>query len=332
MAGNSFDVVNYSVRPNKNVERKLLAESLAALAPQFNISDYRYVGFGSMWFTDFALFHRTLQISDMISIEGGGEDAVRRAEFNRPHTCICVLGGYSTEVLASAIEDKKRSIVWLDYDKGPGEAPAEEDIEIFFRHASSGSIVMFSMNAHGERIRLRKDTGKGFKPRLEGLKDLLKHLVPSWVKEDDLKNETYPSTLARIFLDHMKSIPVRLGRTVKFIPLYNIYYRDGAPMITVGGMLCDKSDETTLTSLNLDKRFFYIGEEPQLRIEVPHLTPKEKILIDCTVPYNLRNDCKMIGLDGLGPNDGMENAPISREMLEQYVKFHRYFPYYAEVI
>ncbi len=79
----SFKTINYSIRPNKNVERKLIIEFLSALEQKFHISNYRYIGFGSMWFTDFILMHKALQINDMISIEESKSNE-KRAEFNKP--------------------------------------------------------------------------------------------------------------------------------------------------------------------------------------------------------------------------------------------------------
>ena len=47
MSQRSFESINYMLRPNKNVERKLIARSLLRIGQRFPIRDYRYVGFGS---------------------------------------------------------------------------------------------------------------------------------------------------------------------------------------------------------------------------------------------------------------------------------------------
>ena len=65
----SSDYINYVIRPNKTVERKLIFETLSRLAPIFNFAEYRYIGFGALWFVDFVMAHKYLSIANMISIE-----------------------------------------------------------------------------------------------------------------------------------------------------------------------------------------------------------------------------------------------------------------------
>ena len=55
----SFDKVNYSLRPAKQVERKVLVELLHQVStamPGYDVRNYTYVGFGSVYYTDFILF------------------------------------------------------------------------------------------------------------------------------------------------------------------------------------------------------------------------------------------------------------------------------------
>lgn len=43
----SFEAINYALRPNKNVERKMILELLQALRTAFSLGSHQYVGFGS---------------------------------------------------------------------------------------------------------------------------------------------------------------------------------------------------------------------------------------------------------------------------------------------
>jgi len=61
--------VNYVLRPAKNVERKMLCEAFQRLTNFASLREYRYIGFGSIFFSDFTLFHRNLGISDLIDID-----------------------------------------------------------------------------------------------------------------------------------------------------------------------------------------------------------------------------------------------------------------------
>src|SRR5687767_9685097 len=96
----SFERFNYLLRPNKNVERKLLLEVLTAFSelPGLSLAEYRYVGLSSVYYADAVLFHKWLGITDIISIE---KEASRkkRLEFNRPYSCVKVLVGRTADVL-----------------------------------------------------------------------------------------------------------------------------------------------------------------------------------------------------------------------------------------
>ena len=65
----SYRSIDYSLRPGKYAERRMLSEALRKLHPFAAVDSYRYIGMGSIWFTDFAHFHRTLGITDMVSLE-----------------------------------------------------------------------------------------------------------------------------------------------------------------------------------------------------------------------------------------------------------------------
>ena len=90
----SSDHVNFSLRPNKAVERKIVFEILSTVSSFFNLPEYRYLGLGSVWFVDFVMAHKILDISDMVSIESD-EILAARAEFNKPFGCITVIQGDS---------------------------------------------------------------------------------------------------------------------------------------------------------------------------------------------------------------------------------------------
>ena len=157
----SFSKINYAVRPNKNVERKLMAEALLCLKDAFGISDYNYIGMGSMWFTDFILFHKVLLIDSMFSIEK--EEYAKRAAFNKPYDCITVVQGDSTAVLPSMPELGQSSIIWLDYDTGL-DGPVLKDTKTVCEKAKNGNIFMITVNANHEKIRKEKIAPHKYSP------------------------------------------------------------------------------------------------------------------------------------------------------------------------
>ena len=73
----SYEQVNYTIRPAKCVERKMMCEAFSRLSVFGSLKTYRYIGFGSTYFTDFTLFHRALDMNNMVSIEKDEEKAAR---------------------------------------------------------------------------------------------------------------------------------------------------------------------------------------------------------------------------------------------------------------
>ena len=63
----SYRKIDYRVRPAKAVERKMFVEILRKLSEFGRLEGYRYVGLGSLYFSDFKLFHRVLGFDSMIS-------------------------------------------------------------------------------------------------------------------------------------------------------------------------------------------------------------------------------------------------------------------------
>lgn len=61
--------INYSLRLQKNIERKLFGDIIRAMSYFGAVEEYRYIGFGSCYFKDFSMFYEDFVITDGISIE-----------------------------------------------------------------------------------------------------------------------------------------------------------------------------------------------------------------------------------------------------------------------
>ncbi len=94
----SYQGINYSLRPGKATERKMLCEAFRKLSFFRKLESYQYVGFGSTYFSDFSLFHKSLGLKNMISIEQNTQDCYR-FEFNKPFKCIDLRLGHSNNIL-----------------------------------------------------------------------------------------------------------------------------------------------------------------------------------------------------------------------------------------
>ncbi|MDW8802460.1 hypothetical protein P8V03_15025 [Clostridium sp. A1-XYC3] len=187
----SYDSIDYRLRMRKFVERKMIKESCQRLYYFDHIDQYRYIGFGSLYFVDFKLFHKELGIKEMISIEYEPDEGKQlRFEFNKPYEFIRMNYKKSTDAL-NEINFDKRSIVWLDYD-GNLEKYMFDDLSILLDNIMSGSIFIISLNTsiNGKKtsklvIELNKHLGK-----LKKIREKLDKLSLSEIaKSEKLLNE-----------------------------------------------------------------------------------------------------------------------------------------------
>ncbi len=61
--------INYSLRLQKNIERKIFGDILRSMSYFGPIEEYRYIGFGSFYYQDFVMFHKDFSIKEGVSIE-----------------------------------------------------------------------------------------------------------------------------------------------------------------------------------------------------------------------------------------------------------------------
>jgi hypothetical protein len=109
----------------------------------------------------------------------------------------------------------------------------------------------------------------------------------------------------------------------QLIPLFNIAYRDNAPMITVGAVIADN----TRASKVIERLATYdlgsgLDQATQISIGVPPLTVKEKVHLDqlmpCSVVLN-ESDVATLGFR------------LKQSQIEAYQRFYKHYPTFGEV-
>ncbi len=105
------------------------------------VETYRYVGFGSVWFSDFVLFHRALGIRNMLSIEQAKQSQLR-FEANKPFAID--IDFRSSSLVLPELDYDRRQFIWLDYDD-PITLDMVNDIAAITRRASSGTVLVVSV-------------------------------------------------------------------------------------------------------------------------------------------------------------------------------------------
>ncbi|MNJ27775.1 hypothetical protein D3C77_222900 [compost metagenome] len=316
----SFEAINYSLRPNKCVERKIIFETLVGLSSSFDFSKYQYLGMGSMWFVDFILAHKSLGIEELVSFEL--EEYSPRAMFNRPYKNIRVFPGLAAEGI-EVTDWAKPSIVWLDYDCGPENPAVFEDSATVASKISPASILMVTVNAHMGRIPDKDAEGKPLESRHKGLEQILGDAAPSAEEFKHINLKNYHNVLATCLTRHIERAHRRSGRGGKFVSFLNYYYKDNAPMITVGGMFVDEESEVKLNENRCFVNSEYIG--PALYpIQVPPLTHRERISLDALLPSSEKlNEAEVLQKLGF---------KLEQSQLDDYAKFYKLYPSYGEVV
>jgi len=312
----SYERINYALRPAKNVQRKMICDSLRGLAHIADVNSYRYIGFGSPYFSDFILFHKQLGIQDMISIERD-EAKQRRFDFNIPFSCVKMKYGPSIAVLPGIEDWDKRTILWLDYD-GPLSRDMLADVETFLAKAVSGSVIIVSVEV---------DPGKEAGNWKDALADLKRRLpdqsVPGGLKARDLAGWGLSGVVRGIVDDHIRAMLKQRnggsGRKGELLyrQLFNFQYADGAKMLTVGGLLYD-SGLAGARACRFDPSFTRDGSDA-FTIQVPKLTNREIRYLDSLLPNAVAR---------LSEHPDAQHIPV--EDLDDYQEIYRFFPTFSE--
>lgn len=311
----SYERVNYSIRPAKNIERKMLCDAFRRLEKFQRLESYRYVGLGSTFFSDFVLFHKALGITNNISMEKEIEKRDRFL-FNKPYNCIEMKFADSHEILPQLDWDA-RTIVWLDYDDQL-DMNMLEDVSCVATNAPSGSVLVVTVDATPDKV-------DSYGKRLKTLKRRIgEDRVPLELTEPML-GEWGTADAYQQIIDNEISMTVsfRNGgamsaeQKLSYLQLFNFRYQDGsAKMCAVGGIFYQARDKPRLKKCRFnDLEFVRNGRDPYF-IDVPILTLREIRHLDAQLP------CEQ-GQYPVAP-------AVPKQALKDYARLYKYFPSYVD--
>jgi hypothetical protein len=319
--------INYLFRPAKNIERKMICEALHNLSIVSDLRNYQYVGFGSVYFADFTLFHKLLGVQKLISIEGEAE-MEPRARFNRPYSCIDVLTGWSYEVLPAIEWDKSGTILWVDYT-GSLEGYMFKDMATFFQRAISGSIFIITINVDlKDNLPGAKSTSEKISLKLNKDPEVKKRIRSSDITTE-IKKEDYYSIIRTVIDAEIKEIVSQRNKiesetNFNYKQIFNFLYKDGQTMLTVGGILFSENDKDKIDRMNFNNLDYIVEDDKYFEIHVPHLTYREMHALDKHLPkFNTDPVAKQEALDEL-------KDVVSNDAILKYAKIYRYYPNYTE--
>ncbi len=314
--GKSHEKVHYEFRPAKQVERRMLLHAFHELRDLgYTISNYEYTGLGSIYFVDFALFHRYLGLTRMTSVEGNRE-IDQRVEFNCPYKLIKVIHDDMSAQIAR-LSSKRRHILWLDFDSILTEELLDA-VHLAATQLSVRSILLVTVDV--EPPGRPEDGLKKWNPTAWMRHYRREAGVYFWrgISRRDFARDALPVTNARIL-----QVVIDQGlreRDAEFIGMFSFLYADGHRMLSVGGMIGTDEDRRQIRSLNQKELFFMrnnITEEPFI-IRVPLVTRKERHYLDQNMP------CRK--------NWSPSVFEMKLDDIKDYRKLYRYYPAYTEML
>ncbi len=310
----SYRKIDYRLRPAKHAERLMMCEAFRRL--RFGaVSSYQYVGLGSVYFADFALFHKALGINRMFSIEGGGGDDRQRFLDNRPFANIDLLWG-RTDTELSKIDFGLRTIAWLDYD-GRLTRSVLDDVATVVAAISSGSLFSISVQCSPTPF----DAAEPRATVDSYAKDFGGDCVDPAIDDASLVGWGTGAFFKSVIDAGIETaLAARNGvrpwdQKIEYHQVFNFRYRDGAHMLTVGGLFLDRGQRHLLGQCAFDELdFIRFGADP-FTIEVPQLTSRELRLLDIQMP--LIGETRLV-------HGSMPSVEAAR-----FARIYRYLPNYV---
>ena len=311
----SFDLVNYSLRPSKNIQRQIVFDGVSVLQSVLDLDRLAYIGFGSIWFTDFVLAHKMLKIDDMFSIEAD-DIGYRRAVFNSPYATVRVRHGFASNILPTLFTDDhlvgRPWMIWLDYDREYDETLRDNSRSVVER-APTNSILLVTFNANEMKYGHAPD-------RPTRLRQIFGDVVPDDLSKNACKDERMQETLASLAIDFMSSVAADVARPGGFVPAFRLIYKDTSPMVTVGGLLPTRGAlSTALEVVRRERRRCC----PEKAIVAPHLTMREVAVLQSQLPRAGKLSRAIV--QSLGFDLGIDQ-------IEAFEAYYRHYPAFAQVV
>lgn len=318
----------YHLRPNKCIDRKLFGQTLLGLSRLYKISEYCYTGFGSYLFDDFKLFHETLNVKKMISLE---KDVIefQRADFNRPYNCIELKNVSSTEYLSDLLlDDEENNIFWLDF-VSPGELGTQlADYASLLNLLNPHDIVRITVNANPDSLGKNTDPNKVQSMRLEKLKNTVpEKYLPHDLAEGDVTRPKYPLTLLKIIkavtLECLEDRPPFCPNFL--FPLFSTVYADGQQMLTFTGIILNSHyEEDQIRDVLSEYAHNNFSWDQPAYIEIPALSVREIAEINKLLPSDDAQQQLMKQYPFIFSLKDERSA-------ESYVAYYKHYPNYHQI-
>lgn len=326
----------YHLRPNKAVDRLLFIEMIHALELYIPIDKHTYVSLGGPFLEDIRLVAQSFPKLSLVSIEEDVE-IYKRQKFHHCSTRLTLRREPFATYLATSYPTSP-TITWADFVDFDRETLTQ--VSDIARKATPSSMLRVTVRAVSPvfdelRVPRREFLPAGRAKEFDAFsEDFQKRFtVPdaaydrSWFSWPAFGEEQYPTLVCQML---NAAIAGACAAPKRFMPLHACMYSDGTVMLSFTGIFClaEHWDETAA---------YFAGEgylagkaihvEP---INVPALTTKERLHLEGLLPTKKRDGrvCQDT-LKYLIEGERSERESVYR--LEQYERYHRFYPYFAKM-
>lgn len=305
----------YHLRPNKAVDRLTFLEVVKRIEKIAALKDYSYFGFGGPYLDEFQLLYEICPGLKMVSFERD-LDTSKRQKFHSPCRTLDIRKQEFSSFLSTFSPSKTKCIFWLDYT------------DLDFAHFGEFMALLPKLPKHSVvKISLKcnpKDFQKAEQERVFVQK--FGEVMPNESDALPRGHSDFASLLQKMIrIAAEKSLK---GSSLKFQPLASFYYVDTVGMMTLTGMLCENgADLQFVKDKYSDWEFANLTWKKPKQINLPDLSMKERLALQ---PHLPSKDIRALNKI-LNHTIGGYDRAMHRKYLEQYAKFHRYFPQFMKV-
>ena len=298
----------YHLRANKGVDRVALVEAILRLSGGQQLSEYTYYGLGGPFLEEYRLLYATCPELRMVSVENN-EEIYKRQDFHLPCGVLELRHEEFSSFLRQYDAEDRKSIFWVDntdlkYDH-------IDSFIALLQKVSPGSLVKISLQAEPQYYQ-EAERKRSFRGEFD---EVLPHgaVVP-----------TERGRFAALLQDIVQIAAQRAFRGIEdrtFQPVSSLYYKDGAGMFTIAGVVCETDERPDVRRKFEGWQFANLDWAAPTKIDLPDLSTKERLKLQKFLPRST-TDAGLALHRALGYLID-EDAASTRRQLKQWALYHR---------
>jgi len=310
----------YHLRVNKAVDRLALIEAIRLLEKlcDGDLSAYTYYGLGGPFLEDFRLLYELYPRLAMASLEEKRE-IYKRQRFHLPCGTLRL---YHTDVrsfLKRHRVQQRKSIFWLDFT---GLRYGHiDDFMTLLEWVDADSMIKITLQAEPKRYPKTPESADQFHRQFGAVLPEAPAELPGMIDGFALLLQ------GMLRVASQKALPS--GVPLMFQPISSFCYSDGTGMFTLTGVVCAREEDARVRSAFKDWRFANLDWGPPTWIDMPVLSTKERLHLQCLLPCGGDPGPALRNALGYLTDDDLE---LTEAGLRQYAHFHRYHPYFVRAM